>query len=173
MLGGANNSTKFSQLSTIVGGFCNSISAENFVNRIQTSSIIGGCNNTTATASHSSSIVGGNLNLITNCSERSSIVGSYKSSIDCSKGSAIIGGCGNTMYKSDCSVVLGGVSVDFNLCSGVVFAPSLMTSTFSCGAQSDKAWRLGGAQSGSVALCTSMYVEISINGQVYKLGIVS
>jgi hypothetical protein len=73
------------------------------------------------------------------------------------------------MTASDCSVIIGGSNFNLDTCSDVVMVPKLITGTFG----SMAAWKLGATASGSVTLDTAHYIEVEINGIVYKLGVVS
>ena len=67
------------------------------------------------------------------------------------------------------SVIIGGA----NLCltsSDTVYVPTLMTTTISNA--EPVSWKLGSTAAGSVTVDTTQYIEVSINGSIYKLAIV-
>ena len=137
----------FSQQSAVLTGYCNHIACGSC------SSILSGRDNCLCFV-NSSNIIGGYNNNI-NYSNRSTIIGSINSCVVGSTGSMIIGGSFNDIINTD----------------NVILIPTLTTSTFSAG-NFDK-WKLGKTASGSVTLNTTQYIEVEINGIVYKLGVVS
>jgi hypothetical protein len=136
-----------SQQSAVLTGYCNHIACSSC------SSILSGRDNCLCFV-NSSNIIGGYDNNI-NYSNRSTIIGSINSCVVGSTGSMIIGGSSNDIINTD----------------NLILIPTLTTSTFSAG-NFDK-WKLGKTASGPVSLNTAQYIEVEINGIVYKLGVVS
>ena len=164
IIGSINSYVVGSTGSMIIGGSCNSIvntddviltGSCNHITCSSYSSILSGCDNCLYFV-NSSNIIGGSNNNI-NYSNRSTIIGSIDSCVVGSTGSMIIGGSCNSIANTD----------------DVILIPTLTTSTFSAG-NFDK-WKLGKTASGPVpvALDTAQYIEVEINGIVYKLGVVS
>jgi hypothetical protein len=67
------------------------------------------------------------------------------------------------------SVILGGASLCLST-SNTVYVPTLMTTTISN--VEPVSWKLGTTASGEVTVDTTQYIEVSINGAIYKLAIV-
>jgi hypothetical protein len=67
------------------------------------------------------------------------------------------------------SVILGGASLCLST-SNTVYVPTLMTTTISN--VEPVSWKLGTTASGEVTVDTTQYIEVSINGTIYKLAIV-
>jgi hypothetical protein len=123
-----NSTTK----SSIIGGQYNVV-----FNSVRTS-IIGGCNNTIATASCNSSIIGGNDNIINSLigvsiiggisnivssqSYYSSIVGGKFNTLSCSRSSSIIGGQCNNSLSSYSSIIAGQCNKNYNNFASSVLA---------------------------------------------------
>jgi hypothetical protein len=161
--------------SFILGGCenCLGILGGYFIGGVQYSGILGGEFNDIFN-SCSSTIIGGRSNSIYGasgsiCSRHTSIIGGADNTICGSLYSSIIGGQLNSMTASNCSVIIGGSNFNLDSCSDVVMVPKLITGTFG----SMAAWKLGATASGSVTLDTAHYIEVEINGIVYKLGVVS
>lgn len=99
-----------------------------------------------------------------------SLLSGYRSCIKNSFNSAIIGGQCNFLSASNNSVIIGGECVQISSCDNVVAVPKLITGTFSSG--SFNAWKFGGTQSAPVTFDTENYVEVEINGSIFKLALV-
>jgi hypothetical protein len=67
------------------------------------------------------------------------------------------------------SVILGGASLCLTT-SNTVYVPTLMTTTISN--VDPVSWKLGSTAAGSVTVDTTQYIEVSINGTIYKLAVV-
>ena len=148
IIGGSCNNLKFNSSNTILGCDCNNIS---YTNR---STIIGGYNNNINPSGYNSvTIIGSGNSYINGSKSYSSIISSNNSGIYNSYNSSIIGGS-NLFLSGD---------------SNVVLMPSIMTSVITPGYSpaSGFKWKLGGYN--KIPISVTGYIEVSINGVVYKL----
>ena len=104
-------------------------------------------------------------------SQQSAIIGGCYNNIDYSNRSTIIGSICSCVVGSTGSMIIGGSCNEIINTDDVILIPTLTTSTFSAG-NFDK-WKLGKTASGNVTLDAEQYIEVEINGIVYKLGVVS
>jgi hypothetical protein len=139
------------------------------------SSIIGGqCNRVYGTCV--SSIIGGRNNVINGdkyCSQGSInvIVGGSYNSITGASNSTVIGGYNNQICQSYNSVIIGGKNLILSGLCDTVMVPNLATATVSNATASQ--WKLGKAISQSVSVDTTQYIEVMIDGTVYKIVVAS
>ena len=141
---------------------------------VQYSGILGGEYNDIV-CSCSSTIIGGRSNLIYGasgsiCSSNTSIIGGANNTICGSLYSSIIGGQLNSMTASNYSVIIGGSNFNLDSCNDVVMVPKLITGTFG----SMAAWKLGATASAvGATVQTDQYIEVEVNGIIYKLALIS
>jgi hypothetical protein len=121
---------------------------------------LGGSLNTIVCYSSSSTIIGGCLNIINENSPYSSIISSSGSSIESSCRSVILGGSGLTLTSQNDTVMVP------KLISNDTILTATISSTNRIG------WKLGGTISSSTTLDTTQYIEVSLEGVIYKLAIV-
>ena len=152
IIGGSCNNLKFNSSNTILGGDCNNIS---YTNR---STIIGGYNNNINPSGYNSVTIIGSGNSYINGSKP---VNTNYSSIISSNNSGI--------YNSYNSSIIGGSNLFLSGDSNVVLMPSIMTSFITPGYSpaSGFKWKLGGYN--KIPIPVTGYIEVSINGVVYKL----
>ena len=109
------------------------------------------CNNFICDISRNTSIIGGVCNQVCNNSCNSSI----------------LGGNYNCMCNSCNSVILGGDHLIVCNMNDTVMVPNLATGTVSNATASQ--WKLGKPISSTASVDTSQYVEVMIDGTIYKL----
>ena len=153
IIGGSHNNLKFYSSNTILGGDCN------YMTNSYKSSIIGGYKN--------------NINL--NGYNSSVIIGSGNSYINGNKGyntnyNSIISSNNSGIYNSYNSSIIGGSHLYLSGNCNVVLMPSIMTAQTKVGDYSPASgfkWKLGGYN--RTVVCSTGYIEVTINGVIYKL----
>ena len=83
--------------------------------------------------------------------------------------SAIIGGYHNKV-TGNYSAVIGGKNLQSTFVENVL-VPTIMTMQVGGTAASSVCWQLGGVKSGPATFTGDNYIEVSLNGVVYKLAL--
>jgi hypothetical protein len=86
--------------------------------------------------------------------------------------SAIIGGYSNIICNSMRSVIIGGCSAIIDSQNDVVYVPSLMSSPVT--STQSATWKFGKQVTQcNLTMCNQQYLEVSVDGMVYKLALIS
>ena len=151
ILGGYNNCNNTSKYSTIIGGCSNLINYSGII------SIISSYNSCSQYNYHNS-IINGYCNYMGGNNYISSMISS----------------CYSCMFSSCGSSIIGGYNLQLNAINNTVLVPSIFTTNPIGGSSSgENIWLLGQDVVNTVSLDTTQYVELGVNGTIYKIAIVN